>query len=646
MVIRIFLLILLLQDTPSAHAQQNSPEQSRLLVHLLDYVAVDYRGAVQNGKILEESEYKEQQEFILKALDLSRTLPGIRDSFEIQALVSNVDGLVKSKADPALVAAAARNAQAKVIALSGLSVTPLVWPNISAGGRLFQKNCTKCHGPDGRGDDPAAPTLATKPANFQNPKMMLEMTPFQIFNTIRLGVPNTPMAAFPSFSDKDTWNLAFLVLSLRYQKVQLPDDERIFERAKSTLATSQEKALAVVATSSDSSLGEMLQGDSEEREYEVAALRLHSVTSSAQSSLEYARSNIAGAVDDYVSKRFDQASEKALKAYIEGVEPVEPRLKASDPQAVYHLEQLMQQVRSLIASRSSGDEVRLAGQKAIAALDAASGLLQTSAPTPWLTFVLSFGILIREGFEAVLLIVALLSVIGASGAAKGRWWVHAGWLTAVGFGLVAWFVSGAILSISGLSRELMEAITGLLTVVVLLYVGFWLHSRTEISRWKSFIKQRVKSALEERNLLQLAFISFLAAFREVLETVLFLRAIWLEGGANTRTSLGLGVAASFAAILIMGWLILKFSARLPIRSLFNVSSIVMIGLSVIVVGKALHSFQEINLLPAHLSPIPLRWDWLGLYPTRETMMGQLLILAASVFFWSYGKRPPAEVPQD
>jgi high-affinity iron transporter len=177
------------------------------------------------------------------------------------------------------------------------------------------------------------------------------------------------------------------------------------------------------------------------------------------------------------------------------------------------------------------------------------------------------------------------------------------------------------------------------TVLILLYLGFWLHSRTEITRWKNFIEVQVKSALEERNLIQLAFISFLAAFREAIETVLFLRAIWLEGGADTKGALAAGVVAAFALVLVLGWLLLTFSAKIPIKALFNISSMIMVALAVILTGKAFHSFQEVDVVSITLSPLNLHWDWLGLYPTQETLAAQAFVLALSLFLWIYGKKP-------
>ena len=633
----------LLKHSPAQAADDSGEKSPRLLVHLLDYLAVDYSGAVKNGKVLSVSEYKEQLEFVKTVVDLGQTLPEVKTSAELQTLIQTLNNLIQSKADPSKVASAARRAQAKVIELSGLPVAPTQWPNLASGKQMFENTCAKCHGMEGRGDGPSAATLETKPMNFQDVEKMANMSPFQVFNTVRLGVPNTPMAAFPNFSDQDTWNLAFYVISLRYRNSTpstLGPNDADFPLIQNKLKLSSQDLLKTLATSSDSAFAKNFPVPPQEKSFILGTLRLHSQADSSQAALNFARFNIQDALADYRKNHFDSASKKALAAYVEGVEPVEPRLRANDPQFVANLEQLMGLVRSAMNNRKPVNEVQVAVQKADDALNQASGLLAQKTSSPTLTFLLSFGILLREGFEAALLIVALLGVIRVSGAPKAAHWVHGGWLTAVALGVVAWFFSGWLMNMSGLGRELMEAITGVITVLILLYLGFWLHSRTEINRWKTFIEVQVKAAVAERNLIQLAFISFLAAFREAIETVLFLRAIWLEGGADTKTALAAGVVAAFALVLVLGWLLLTFSTKIPVKTLFNVSSMIMVALAVILTGKAIHSFQEVDVFSITLSPLNLHWDWLGLYPTQETLLAQLFILLLSLFLWAWGKKPP------
>ena len=636
-----------LQNSSPALASEDSDHSPRFLVHLLDYLAVDYGGAVRNGNVLSVSEYKEQLEFVKTAAELTQTLPEIKSSTEIQAMTGNLSNLIRTKADPEKVAALARQVESKVIELAHIPVAPLSWPDLNQGRQLFVNTCAKCHGNEGRGDGPSAAALNPKPVNLLDPARMDKMTPFQVFNAVRLGVPNTGMAGFPSFSDQDTWNAAFYVLSIRYQS--LKDSNDLNQAFGKVLGWAEPEGLSgvlpEVSTLSDTDLEKGILSSTshfpQERKLQLAALRLHSAGENFLASLDFARFSLEDALADYQSHHFESASKKALAAYVEGVEPVEPRLKANDPRAVLDLEQLMGLVRTAIHEAKPVEDVKLAVQKAVEALNQARGLLQQQAPTPWLTFTLAFGILIREGFEAVLLIVAFLGVLRASKASQAEHWVHGGWMAAVACGVLAWFFSGWLLNVSGLGRELMEAVTGLLTVVILLYIGFWLHSRTEVHRWKAFIETKVQAAVENRNRIQLALIAFLAAFREAIETVLFLRAIWLEGGDETKRALGLGVAGAFVCILFLGWLLLTFSTRLPIKTLFNGSSMVMVALAVILTGKAVHSLQEIDLLPITLSPLNLHGDWLGLYPTVETTLGQLLVLGLSIFLWLFGKRPPA-----
>ena len=194
------------------------------------------------------------------------------------------------------------------------------------------------------------------------------------------------------------------------------------------------------------------------------------------------------------------------------------------------------------------------------------------------------------------------------------------------------------MTMSGAGIEILEAVTSLLAVMVLLYLGFWLHNKTEIHRWKSFIHGKVKKALEGSNLFGLASLSFIAVFREAFETVLFLRAVWLESGMASKTTLALGTLTSFALLVIMAMALLKFSARLPIRKLFSLSSSVILVLAVILTGQGLHAFQEAGILSITASPLNLRWDLIGFYPTLETLISQFGMILLCFGLWVYGSK--------
>jgi high-affinity iron transporter len=609
------------------------------MVHLLDYLAADYAGAVQGGKVIHEGEYAEQIEFSKTVLDLARNLPEMRGEAAIQDLAGKLDGAIRGKEGPQTVASLARALQTQVMKAADFPTAPTQWPNLESGRTLFEAQCAKCHGVDGLGKGPSAPGLDPPPTSFFDPKMV-GVAPLQAYNTIRLGVPGTSMAAFPTLSDQETWDLAFYVISFRHQNsLKDKDEARLFHAAASDLNLTLETLLPAAATRSDEVLLPGLKGSEAERKGKTAALRLRSAVESAGASMEFARYHLQEALERYKAGEAGEATRMALMAYLRGVELAEPRLRADNPSIIPELEDKMAAVRSAMGARKPTGEIEPLVREALLTLEEAESSLGSGARSPGLTFTLAFGIILREGFEALLLIAALLGVIRASGVKGANAWVHAGWLAALLLGGVAWALSGKLLGISGLGRELMEGWTAAVTVAILLYLGFWLHSRAELTQWNKFIQQQVKGALRKRNLFQLAALSFLAAFREVLETVLFLRAIWLEGGEGSELFLGLGVASSFTAILVLGWLLITTSAKVPVRSLFALSAWVMTVLAVILTGKAVHSFQEAGWLGPSPSPLDLRFEWLGLYPTWEAQLAQALVLGLSLLLYYHGKKP-------
>jgi high-affinity iron transporter len=597
-------------------------------------LAKDYSGAVENGLVKSEGEYAEQLEFSKTASAEVRALDELAKDTALVAGLDRLATLIATKADAKDVSVLARQLQTQVIQLTHLEMSPSRWPSLGLGRDLYAANCSSCHGEKGHGDGPAGVGLDPKPANFMSDQVS-ELSPFQAFNTIRVGVPGTGMPPFPQMSDEEIWSLAFFIVSLRHT----PQAASI---ASSDLAFDSE-ALKDAASSSDVSLTGKIEGTEERKSAIIAALRLHSNGDGGGPGafIEIAHKKLQDVVQSYRENRFDDARTAALKAYLEGIEPIEPRLKANDPSAVVRLEEQMTTVRNVISARKPLPELLAAVNSANAEIRQAQELLQTQAVSPYLMFVSAAAIVAREGFEAVLLIIVLLGVIRAAGVKRAAWWVHAGWLAALGCGGLAWFLSGWLIQLSGASRELMEAITALVAVGVLLYVGFWLHRQTEIGRWRAFLDNKVQSLLVGGNLVGLGFISFIAAFREVFETVLFLRAISSEGGDAGKTAIALGVLSALGSILVLSWILLRFSSRLPIRKLFTASAAVMGLVAVMLTGKGMHSLQEVGHISVTSTYVPIRWDLLGLYPTLETLASQFLVIAVVCFIWFSGRKPTA-----
>lgn len=600
------LLALMLIALP-AFAAESSP---RLLAHLLGYIAADYPGAVENGKVVSEMEYGEMKEFSKNAVEMAAGLDP-----EITRSLATLQQAILNKASANEVASLARGVQTQVIQKAGIPVAPSTWPSLARAKAHYDGMCLQCHGPQGAGDGPAGAALDPKPTNFLADKMD-EVSPFHAYNAIRLGVPGTSMVPFATLSDREVWDLAFYVVSLRH--------------SGKSAAPSVPFTLTEVASLPDAKLLELAKGDAAK----VSAARLHAVQGREDTGyLAFARESLAKAVTLAEARDWAGAKTVAVEAYLEGLEPIEPRIRAKDAGFLVELEEKMAGVRAAIDHRQPIETLKRRVAAADTGLAEAETLLARRDTSPWFAFSVAAGIFLREAFEAVLILVTLLGVVKAIGADRAALFIHGGWILAVLTGVVAWFLSGWVVMMSGAHRELLEGTISAFAVLVLLFFGFWLHRRTEIGRWRGFIDDLVKQAVEGKRLIALGTVAFMAVFREAFETVLFLRALLLEAGPQMEWAAGAGVAVSLVFVLISAWLLLKYSLKLPIRQLFSLSSIVMVFLALVLTGKAVHSLQEAGVLTITIVPLPLRLDVIGLYPTYESLVPQLIVVVGSVLMW-------------
>lgn len=602
-----------------------SPESTAsFVVHILGYIRKDYPGAVENGKVISAAEYQEQIDFVDSAIQTAKALPKISAEPQILAGLEKLRAKIISKESGKDIGAVTLEVEAKVIKVAGIEVAPLHWPNRLHGKALYAQNCTSCHGVKGLGDGPSGGNLDPKPANFHADSMN-DTSPFQVFNAIRLGLPGTGMAAFSQFSDDEVWDLAFYVTSLRHEKAGNPSVLPNF-------------SLTDVANRSDDALQPLLKGTPQEKQNQLAALRLHAPADESLTAIPLARAKLAESLKRLREGDRPGAKQAAVMAYLEGVEPIEPKLRARDSSLTFLLEEKMAAVRGAIDAGHPPEtlETRIASANAV--LSQCEEVLSRTEMSPTFAFWVAAGIFTREAFEAVLIIVTLLGVIRSVGSTQAAMYVHGGWMLAVLVGIVTWIFSGWLVAISGAQRELLEGSIAAFAVIVLLYFGFWLHRRTEIGKWRTFIDDMVKSAVDRKNLMALGLVAFMAVFREAFETVLFLRALLLESGPAQHAAVLGGVLSSFTLVVLLAGALVKYSVRIPIRQLFGISSVIMVLLSLILIGKAVHSFQETGLLSVTEFPLAIRVDLLGIYPTYQSVVPQAIVVAASLAYWIYGRR--------
>jgi high-affinity iron transporter len=612
-----FLLLLAIASRSPLSATSASP--ARELVHLLDYLAQDYAGAVENGQIISRDEFAEMQEFARRASELPGEIPELSGDATVRAQLAYLSGLVEQHAPLAAIREQAMAIKATAIRRTNLPRAPRVWPDIQRGAAMYQQACVACHGTSGIGDGPAATGMNPSPANLRDDVRMRQISPFGVFNTIRLGVTGTAMPSFSTLSDDETWALAFYVIALRHK----PD-------SRSSSATPA--SLDHTASLSDDELEARASGSAADKRAVLVASRLHSGAETTANTLSTARSLLREAGTAYAGGDVRGARQKALLAYLDGIEPAEARLRAESPGSVALLERRMAAVRTAIEETKPPAVVDAAVREALREIDRVEARAK-SKPSRWVVFWLAAAIVVREGFEAILIVIAILSILRRIGATHAAIWVHVGWIVALALGAVAWLLSDYLLRSSGLQRELLEGLTALVAVAILLYFGLWLHRRAEIGRWKAFIEDQVKNAMTGQRLFALTSVSFLAVFREVIETVLFLTALSLEGGPDGKQLMAAGVASSMVFTIALAWVLVRVSRNLPLKILFTTMSALMIVLAVMLAGKGLHSLQEAGLVGYKPMPFNLQIDWLGIFPSAQTVVAQLVIASLAGLLW-------------
>ncbi len=602
------------------HAKSADPQA---LLHLLDYIGVDYPNTVQDGKVTNPTEYAEQREFAQRVATQVGQLPAGKARDLAQANAAQLNRLIAEHASGDRIRTLTTDMRGQLIAAFDVVTVPRRQPDLRRAAALFEAQCSSCHGAEGRGDGPAARGLEPAPTNFHDRARADQRSLYGLFSTITLGVADTGMASFDHLKDADRWSLAFYVGSLAY------GDTRLRERGDALLANPTEKSngLFELAKLTRTAPAEALAAQGEDGLALMAALRRHPAGLFNQPSpLTVAAERLDASLAAYRAGDTGRAYQLALSAYLDGFELAESTLRATDPEGVSELEARMMDFRRAVQTPGNTDQANALHTQLIARLN----LLRDQSDEARLDAGVAMGsayvILLREGLEALLVLAAIIGILIKTGRRDLLPYVHAGWIGALALGLATWGASAYLVDISGASRELTEGGTALLAVVVLLYVGFWLHDKSHADQWQAFVKKRIHGALNGRALWALTTVAFLAVYREVFETVLFYQALWLQTEESGQSMLLGGVALAALTLLAAGWIILRSSMRLPLSAFFRVNAAIMFVLALIFAGHGVAGLQKAGALS--VTPVDfVQIDLLGIYPTAESLGLQALLLA-------------------
>ena len=555
-------------------AMQSQENSAKRLSSIVGVAVEEYRKAVDvRGNLLSEDEYTETSSFLVDARGVAQRLKGY-NAGATQAVLDTLIAAVKAKRPPRdvqLIAARFKGA----LGVAGALDLPSAPLDTARGHGLFTSICASCHGDLGRGDGAAAKSLGVPVPAIGVARQTATLSPTLAYNVVSVGIRQTPMASFAALSPQDRWNIVNYVYTLRGEKMVLPRAQ-----ADATAAPGSAAAQSVMAL--------------------------------LDSALEFAR---AGKPAD--------AGDRAFDAYI-AFEPLETPVRPKQPGLVSSMERHFSDFKAAVRARDMGAAAR--ARDAIA-LDLPT-VVELTRPTTagWGAFFQSLLIIVREGFEAILVIGAVVAFLIKMGHRER---LRSIWIGVV-YGLVASaataIVLGTMFSHLPASREIVEGTTMLIAVVVLFSVSYWLISKVEAAKWQKFIREKVNVALEHGGGKALVLVAFLAVYREGAETALFYQALFNEG-TNLALPLSLGIVAGAVILALIFTLFYKYGVKIPMRPFFTVTSALLYYMAFVFMGKGIRELQEGNIIGITVIHGLPNLPSMGIFPSIETLAAQALLIA-------------------
>lgn len=647
----------------------------RRVANIVSVAVEEYgKGVDANGRLVSEIEYREATDFLADATTQAARLPGDR-AVAARAILDSIVAGVAGRLPPDQVKALEQRFAAALGSEAALEL-PRAAIDIATGRQLYERSCASCHGISGVGNGPAARGMNPKPPAIGERATMHDVSPATMYRIVSVGIAGTPMIGYASeLSPEQRWNIVSYLMSLRTTPARLAEGEGIytqrcmqchgalgagdgaFARALSRLPQ-EIGSFAWQASRNDRQLElvvhEGIPGTAMPASHELDAQQLRNVVAylrtiplkSVPNGAVADKSNDPVAVSRTVLALLEQslnaarggrtvdAGDRAFDAYI-AFEPMESPARARNPGLIATMERLFADFKGAVRA---GD-VRSAERSRDAIEANMPSVLQLTHPagSALEAFWQSLLIILREGLEAILVIgavVAFLLKTGHRERLRSIWW-------GVAWGVVASAATAVVLktvlSAMPASRELIEGATMLVAVAVLFSVSYWLISKVEAAKWQQFIREKVTNALERGGGTALAFVAFLAVYREGAETALFYQALFNEG-ARVALPIAMGIVAGGAALAVIFTLFYRFGVRIPLRPFFGVTSVLLYYMAFVFMGKGVRELQEGNLVTITIIPGAPHVDALGLYPTVETLLAQLVLIFLFVFaliktFW-------------
>jgi high-affinity iron transporter len=653
-------------------AAQDRPVQR--IATIVSVAVEEYaKGIDGKGRLISNDEYQEAKGFLDDARGVAARLPG--NASTPRALLDTISAAMEARRPSSELTALNQRFAASLGSEAALEL-PRKALDLADGEQIYKANCVTCHGVTGMGDGPSAATLNPKPPAIGDAAFMHDVTPAMAFRKISIGVSGTSMPAFASLTAEQRWNVVAYLTSMRHSGAKAAEGEGLYVQGCVSCHGvtglgdgAAARSLSKLPPELGSFTWQVEKTDDQIAETVVAGIpgspmppSAHLTPTQVQAVVAYVRTlptrerTLAAAANDDSSTataasrksialldqslfaardgRWTEAGDRAFDSYL-AFEPIETPARARDPGVVASMERLYTEFKGAIKTRDIHGAER--ARDALEANMPRVIALTEPAGTGVEAFWQSFLIIVREGFEAILVVGAVVAFLLKTG--------HRERLRSIWLGIAAALVASAgtaivlrtVLSAIPASQEIIEGATLLVAVAVLFSVSYWLISRVEAAKWQQFIKEKVNRALEEGCGRALAFVAFLAVYREGAETALFYQALFNEG-QHVFVPIVLGIVLGFAALAVIFTLFYKFGVRIPLRPFFTVTSVLLYYMALVFIGKGFRELQEGNVVAiTPINGLPTI-DALGFYPTWQTLIAQLFLIGLFVFavaktFW-------------
>jgi len=211
-------------------------------------------------------------------------------------------------------------------------------------------------------------------------------------------------------------------------------------------------------------------------------------------------------------------------------------------------------------------------------------------------FIITF----REALEAALIIGIIAAYIAKIGRKDLNRYLAAGVIAAliasIGVALLFKTIYGGL---EGMTEELFEGVAALTAAAVLTYMIFWMAGCSK--KIKGELQEKVDISISNGQMIGIAVMSFIAVFREGVETVLFLGTLAISSPVDTLAGFTLGVLA----VVLVSVIMFRGIHSLDLGRFFKYTSILLILFSAGMMATGVHELNEAGIIPSVIEHV---WD--------------------------------------